>query len=68
VCYRALSHAHLHNNTNHKVSILSQAQLLLESQPLPGNPYRRGRLSAVDLLVLTSLDQLLLILPTSFTL
>jgi hypothetical protein len=33
----------------------------------PRNPYRRGQLSTVDLLVLTSLDQLLLILKTLLT-
>jgi hypothetical protein len=33
----------------------------------PGNPYWRGCLSTVDLLVLTSLDQLLVILQTTFT-
>ncbi len=33
----------------------------------PGNPYWRGRLSTVDLLVLTSLDQLVKILKTLFT-
>jgi hypothetical protein len=32
-----------------------------------GNPYWKGRLSTVDLLVLTSLDQLLLILPILFS-
>jgi len=32
-----------------------------------GNPYVRGRLSAFDLLVLTSLDQLILMLKTLFT-
>jgi hypothetical protein len=32
-----------------------------------GNSYRRGRLSTVDLLVITSLDQLLLKLPTLFS-
>ena len=31
------------------------------------NPYRGGRLSAIDLLVLTSLEELLLILQTLFT-
>jgi hypothetical protein len=31
-----------------------------------GNPYRRGRISAIHLLVLTSFDQLLLILKTLF--
>jgi hypothetical protein len=34
---------------------------------LPGNPYLRGRLSTVDSLVITSLDQLLVILNTLFT-
>ncbi len=33
----------------------------------PGNPYWKGTLSTVDLLELTSLDQLLLILRTFFT-
>jgi hypothetical protein len=33
----------------------------------PGNPYRRGRLSAVDLRVLTNVDQLLLIKQTLST-
>jgi hypothetical protein len=33
----------------------------------PRNPYRRGRLSTVDLLVPTSLDHMLLILRTLFT-
>jgi len=33
----------------------------------PGNSHWRGRLSTVDLLVLTRLDQLLLKLPTTFT-
>ncbi len=32
-----------------------------------GNPYRRRRLITLDLLVLASLDQLLLILQTLFT-
>jgi hypothetical protein len=32
----------------------------------PGNPYSGGKLSTVDLLVLTSLDQLLLIMQTLF--
>jgi hypothetical protein len=35
--------------------------------PLPGKTNLRGKLSTVDLLVLTSLDQLILILPTSYT-
>ncbi len=34
---------------------------------IPGNPYWRGRLSTVDLLVLTSLDQPLLKMLTLFT-
>jgi hypothetical protein len=34
---------------------------------VPGKPYRRGKLSTVDLLVLPSLDQLLLIVQTLFT-
>jgi hypothetical protein len=34
---------------------------------LPGNPYRKGMLGTVDLLVLTSLDRLLLIMQTLFT-
>jgi len=34
---------------------------------LPGMPYLRGRLSTLDLLVVTSLDNLLLILKTLFT-
>ncbi len=41
--------------------------LELQSVPAnerPGNPYLRGRLSTLDLLVLNSLDQLLLILQT----
>jgi hypothetical protein len=33
----------------------------------PGNPYWRGRLSTVDLLALTSLDQLLFIMQTLCT-
>ncbi len=33
----------------------------------PGKSYKRGRLSTVDLLVLTSLDQLLSILKILFT-
>jgi hypothetical protein len=42
---------------------------LLEADlnPLSGKSYLRGRLSAVDLLLLTSLDQLLLILKILFT-
>ncbi len=32
----------------------------------PGNPYRRARLSTVDLLVLTSLDQLVFTLKILF--
>ncbi len=32
-----------------------------------GNPYKRGRISMVDLLVLTSLDWLLLKVETLFT-
>jgi len=37
------------------------------AQLQPGNPYRRGRLSTVDLLVIANLNRLLLILNTSFT-
>ncbi len=36
------------------------------STVLPGKPYWRGRISTIDLLVLTSLDQLLLILKILF--
>jgi hypothetical protein len=35
--------------------------------PKPGKSYRRGRISTVDLLVLTNLGQLLLIIQTFFT-
>jgi hypothetical protein len=34
---------------------------------ISGNPYLRGRLTTGDLLVLTSLDQMLFILQTLFT-
>jgi len=35
-------------------------KLIIEHQMLPGNPYSRGRISTIDLLVLNSLDRLLL--------
>ncbi len=41
--------------------------LLKSSMDMPWNPYWRGRLSTVDLLVLTSLDQLIFILKILFT-
>jgi hypothetical protein len=41
--------------------------MLLRYCSIPGNPYSMGRVSTVDLFKLTSLDQLVLLLQTLFT-
>jgi hypothetical protein len=43
-------------------------EMIAESSTQPGKSYRKGRLSTFDLLVLTSLDQLLFISKILFTL
>ncbi len=51
-------------------SILCKAELKMDGQTIclyAGNPYWRGKLSTVDLLLLSSLHQLLLTLQTFFT-
>ncbi len=46
---------------------ISSRLLLMWSMYWQGNPYSKGRLSTVDLLLLASLDHLLLIFQTLFT-
>jgi len=53
---KALAAYLVDNRENKKISIAKS-----------GNPYSRGSLSTVDLLAVTSLNQLLWILKTSFT-
>ncbi len=57
-------------NVSNLPFILFLSQTFMQSlfPPLLINPYATGRFSVVDLLVLTSLDPLLLILQTLFTL
>ncbi len=53
----------LHLDVTHR----RKNKVIFLTLPRPGKPYWRGRLSTVDLLVLTGLDQLLLIVKILFT-
>jgi len=55
-----------HNYCTYLGSLSCVSTPCIVASPEAGNPYRRGKIRTVDLLVLSSFDQLLLILKTLF--